>query len=128
MRYLQKLPILLALAAAFITGVIGLIRSFSQKQVLVQMVLSMILFFVIGLLARSTLLNVIAYIDEKRKKREQEELLKQQEAKRQSKQSENDADILGRNIDFTAGNMDDDAFEPLPVSEFIRKELKQEER
>jgi flagellar biosynthesis/type III secretory pathway M-ring protein FliF/YscJ len=119
MRYLQKLPLMFALAAAFLIGIIGSIRQNSQKTVLAQMVMVMVLFFFIGLFARATLLNIKEQ-HEKREK-EQEEIEKQQELE-QNKETES----LGKNIDFAAGDMDDDVFEPLPVSEFIQKQLKRE--
>jgi len=121
MRYLQRLPLLLALAAAFITGLIGFARHNAQKDILVQMVLVMVLFFALGLYIRFTLTNIYNHIEQKKKEKEQEELRKQQELEKQEKEKEKG---LGRNVDFTAGNTDDDTFDPLPVSEFIKNELK----
>jgi uncharacterized membrane protein YuzA (DUF378 family) len=121
MRYLQKLPLLLALAAALITGLVGFARHNAQKDILIHMVLVMVLFFVLGLYSRFTLTNINNQIEKKKKEKEQEELKKQQELEQQAKEKEMG---LGRNIDFTAGETDEDAFDPLPVSEFIQKELK----
>ncbi len=121
MQYLHKLPLLIALAAAFLMGLLGFARRSPQKEILVQMVLAMVLFFVIGLFVRSTLTNIKEQIEQKKKERELEELKKQQEMEKQEKEMEIG---LGRNIDFTAGKEDEDAFNPLPVSEFIKKELK----
>lgn len=122
MRYLQKLPLLLALAAAFFTGLMGFMRQGSQKEILNQMVLLMILFFALGLFVRATLLNAKEQVELKVKEREREELRKQQEL--ELEKSEKEAATVGKNIDFTAGKVGEDAFEPLPVSEFIKKELK----
>lgn len=122
MRYLQKLPLLLALAAAFLSGLTGFVRQISQKEILLQMVLMMTLFFIIGLFARATLTNIKEQVDcKKKKEKEQEELKKQQELENQLQEKEKG---LGRTIDFKAGKVDEDAFNPLPVSEFIKKELK----
>jgi len=113
--------LLLALAAAFLSGLMGFIRRSPQKEVLLQMVLVMVLFFVIGLFARATLLNIQDQVERKKKEREQEELKKKQELEKQSMEKEMG---LGKTIDFTAGKANEDAFDPLPVSEFIKKELK----
>lgn len=121
MQYLQKLPLLLALAAAFLSGLVGFVRHNPQKEILFMMVLAMVLFFAIGLFARSTLTNIKNQNERKKKEKEQEELKKQQELEKQSKEKEMG---LGRKIDITAGKADEDAFNPLPVSEFIKKELK----
>ena len=121
MRYLQKLPLLLALAAAFLTGLIGFVSQASQKVILTRMVLMMVVFFVIGLFTRSTLLNIKDQVEQKKNEREAEERKQKQELEKKQKEQEMG---LGNNIDLSAGAEDEDAFEPLPVSEFIKKELK----
>lgn len=120
MQYLQRLPLLLALAATIITGLVGFARQNAHKDILLHMVLVMVVFFALGLYARHTLTNVKNQIEKKQKEREQEELRKQQELEKQEMEK---AMGLGKNIDLTASNTDDD-FDPLPVSEFIKKELK----
>lgn len=117
MQYLQKLPLLLALAAAFLSGLLGFIRQSSQKNILIQMTIVMIVFFVIGLFARAILTNIQQQVEQKK----QEELRKQKELEQEALEQEMG---LGKNIDLKAGELDDEAFDPLPVSEFIRKELK----
>ncbi|MBP7175707.1 MAG: hypothetical protein KBA53_05740 [Thermoclostridium sp.] len=118
---MQKLPLLLALAAAFLSGLIGFIRNASQKVILTRMVLMMVLFFVIGLFARSTLMNIKDQVAQRKKQEEEEEQKKKQELAKKAKEQEMG---LGKNIDFSAGKEDEDDFDPLPVSEFIKKELK----
>lgn len=119
MQYLQKLPLLLALTASFLSGLMGLIRGSEQKQILIQMVLVMTVFFVIGLFARSVLTNILDQIERKKQEEEQEELKRQMELEKEAEEKG-----LGNNIDIQAGDQDEDLFNPLPVSEFIRKELK----
>jgi len=114
MRYLQMLPLLMALAAALISGILGFFKSTPQKEVIMQMALIMVIFYVTGLFVRSTLIHTIEQIEKKKKEREEEEK-KQQEAENEKQK------IVGANIDITA---DDNSFDPLPVSEFIKRELK----
>ena len=79
----------------------------------------MVFFYIIGLFVRNTILNILEQLEQKRK----EEELKEKE--RIAEQQRENEESLGQNIDFTAGG-GEDSFEPLPVSEFIRKELKRE--
>jgi phosphotransferase system glucose/maltose/N-acetylglucosamine-specific IIC component len=111
------LPLLMALAAALISGILGFFKSAPQKEVIVQMTLIMVIFYVIGLFVRSTLICTIEQIEKKKKEREEEEEKKKQQEKAKNEEQK----MLGVNIDMTA---DDNSFDPLPVSEFIKKELK----
>ncbi|NLM26730.1 MAG: hypothetical protein GX211_00945 [Clostridiaceae bacterium] len=119
MRYIQMLPLLMALAAALISGILGFIKSTPQKEVIMQMAWVMVVFYVIGLFARSTLICTMEQIEKKRKEREEEE----EERKKQEKEEKEREEMVGTNVDLTAG---DDSFNPLPFTEFIRKELKNE--
>lgn len=121
MRYLQKLPLLLALAAAFLSGLLGFIRQIPQKNILTQMTIVMILFFVIGLFARAILTNIQQQVEQKKQEEQLEELKKQKELEKEKLEQEMG---LGRHIDLKAGERDEEDFDPLPVSEFIKKELK----
>jgi len=89
MRYLQKLPLLLALAAAFLTGLIGFVSQASQKVILTRMVLMMVVFFVIGLFTRSTLLNIKDQVEQKKNEREAEERKQKQELEKKTKRARN---------------------------------------
>lgn len=117
MRYIQMLPLLMALAAALISGILGFFKSMRQKEVMMQMALIMVIFYIIGLFVRTTLVCTIEQIEKKRKEREEEE----ERRKKKEKEEKEKQELLGTNIDLIA---DDDSFDPLPVSEFIRKELK----
>lgn len=122
MRYLQKLPLMLALAAALLMGFIGFLCSMSQDEILVRMALGMVIFYVVGFFIRTTLLDIHKQVEDKRKEKEMEE--KEQKLEQEKKENENKKKTAGRNINLTAGEEKEDLFEPLPVSEFIKKELK----
>ena len=51
MRYLQMLPLLMALAAALISGILGFFKSMHQKEVIMQMTLIMVIFMLQGYLS-----------------------------------------------------------------------------
>lgn len=122
MRYLQMLPLLMALAAALISGILGFFKSMHQKEVIMQMTLIMVIFYVTGLFVRSTLICAVEQIEKKIKQREEEE--EEEKRKEQEKAEDENQRILGANIDMTA---DDNSFDPLPVSEFIKNELKNDD-
>ncbi|HZK27196.1 MAG TPA: hypothetical protein VFD00_06630 [Thermoclostridium sp.] len=126
MHYLRKLPLLFALIAAILIGVLGLSSSMSNKKILTIMTISMVFFFITGLYVRSTVLSIIYEVNEKKK--ENNELENQDE-------QGNPADMVNQeeseNQDGQKNNQEDtsriyeDDFEPLRVSEFIRNELRQ---
>ncbi len=126
MRYLQILPLLMALAAAILSGFLGFIRSIPQKEIMMQMVLVMIVFYILGLFTRSSFMGVLKQLDEKIKERELEEQKKQAEKEQEEEKERQSPYDLGKNIDLTADDMTEDSFDPIPVSEFIKNELNKE--
>lgn len=121
MRYLQKLPLLLALAVALLMGFIGFLCSMSQDEILIRMALGMVIFYTVGFFIRNTLLDICKQVEEKRKEKEMEE-----EKQRLEQENEKKLNDAGHNIDLMVGEDADDSFEPMSVSEFIKKELKQD--
>lgn len=109
MYYLKRLPLLFALIAAIISGVAGLAYSMSNNRILTQMIISMIVFFAVGIFARYNLSKIINQVEENREKNEKNE--KNEEIKVENKPSRETDD---KNI------VD---FEPLKVSKIIRTEL-----
>jgi len=117
MRYIQTLPLLMALASALLSGILGFIKSTPRKEIIMQMAMVMVVFYIIGLFARSSLICAVEQIEKKRKEREEEE----ERRKKQEKEEKEIEEMFGANIDLTAG---DDSFNPLPVAEFIKHELR----
>lgn len=123
MRYLNRLPLLLALAGSIVSGLLSIIRLRAQKEILVQMALVMVIFYVAGLFLRSTVQSIKSQVDEKKLKQEEENRTKKSREEKENTDEGKTEKSLGGNIDFTVDESDD-AFDPLPVSEYIKNELK----
>ena len=124
MQYLQRLPLLLALAGSLVSGILNLLCYRSNNEVLLHMVIAMAAFYIIGLFIRSTVLTIKTEVDEKREKQEAEEKVQKEKEQAEERSVEKEEEFLGKNIDLTVNYSSDDSFDPLPVSEFIRKQLK----
>jgi hypothetical protein len=114
MYYLRKLPLLFALTAAILLGVLGLSCSMSNKRILTIMIISMVIFFAVGIYVRASIFSIIEQVNEKKKKNSEEEEQKVQVG--QERQSET---IKGKD------QHTEDDFEPLRVTDYIKNELKQ---
>lgn len=106
MYYLKRLPLLFALIAAIISGVAGLAYSMSNNRILTQMIISMIVFFAVGIFARYNLSKIINQVEENREKNEKNEEIKVENKPSRETDDKNIVD-----------------FEPLKVSKIIRTEL-----
>lgn len=124
MQYLQRLPLLLALAGSLVSGLLSLLCLRTHNEVLFQMVLSMIIFYIVGFFIRSMVINVKTQVDAKRLKLEADERAQKEKEEIEEKKKEKTDLFLGKHIDFKVNDLSEDSFEPLPVSEFIKKELK----
>ena len=123
MQYLQRLPLLLALAGSLASGILNLLCYRPHNEVLLHMVLTMVIFFIIGLFIRSTVLALKKQVDEKRQKQEAEERAQREKKQAEAKMMEEAEGHLGNNIDFTVDSSREESFDPLPVREFIKKQL-----
>lgn len=124
MEYLHKLPFLFGAAAAIIVGVICNLISASQQDTYFRMAVSMVIFFVIGLYTRNTIIKIFDEIKEK--KLEEESRLKAEHeaaiiAEEERVKLEAEQKLNGRQIDI---KVDDDGedFSPLTVSEYIKSQ------
>ena len=124
MQYLQRLPLILALAGSLVSGLLSLSRLRTRNEVLLQMVLTMVVFYIVGFFIRSTVLSIKTQVDEKWVKEEAAEKAQKEEEEAEERKRVKTEEFLGKSIDYTANDFDDGSFDPLPVSEFLIKELK----
>lgn len=125
MQYIKRLPLILALAGSLITGILNLLCHKQQNEVLFQMLIALVIFYIIGFFIRSTVLTVKEQVDEKQRIREAEEREQREKEEAEARRREKAEEFLGKNIDLTVNDSSDDSFDPLPVSEFIKKQLKE---
>lgn len=118
MHYIRRLPLLLALLAAILSGIAGHIRSMTTDKILLLMIVTMVVFYCIGFFVRYNLMKIYDQIKEKREKESINE------------EPEDEKTSIEKSIERKEEEMENiiDAFEPLKVSKFIREELKQSDK
>lgn len=126
MDYVRKIPLLLGTGAGLITGLIGLSAGVPNKQNMLNMCVGMVVFYIVGILIRSTIRDISEYVMElARKKEEEEQKLKKEVSSREAGEKKEEQAAPG--IDLKVGNesgQEDEDFEDLRIAEFIKNELK----
>lgn len=110
MYYINRLPLLFALFAAILTGIVGLSRSTSNDRILVQMMITMVIFYTVGFFVRYNIMKIYSQVKEKKETEALEAL------------SKNENDRPGSPNEQKENN--DDDFEPLKAAKFVKRELK----
>ncbi len=122
MEKIHRLPSLLGVSAGIVIGFIGFLRGQAGRDLVMNMALSIVIFYIFGNFVKKTL-QVIAQevlvkkelerIENKKKEREKSEEEKRVEASK------------GQNLDLKAGDEinHSDTFLQEPVTSFIRQEL-----
>jgi len=123
MDYIQRIPFILGLLMAIITGIVSYGYGVEQQEIYLKMAISMIVFFAIGILIRNTIQKIADEIKEKETKEKDDE----------DNEKEGLSDVKpGENKDIAANSMAShavshtvmDDFQPLNISKAIRNELK----
>lgn len=73
MDYIRKLPLLLGLAGAIITGLVGHKPHAANNDTMAKMMVVMVIFYIIGLLIRRTILDTFDTHKQKEQERQEEE-------------------------------------------------------
>ncbi len=132
MDYIRKLPILMALSVAIITGLVGYTHRVHNDENMINMLVAMVAFYIVGLLIRGTVLDIIETNRRKEKERLEEEKRiakekEKEEKKLKQKQSKDKGSSSSLDIvadeDLNPG-MTEEEFNALPVADYITNELK----
>jgi len=132
MDYIRKLPLLMALASGIITGLAGYANQIRNKENMTNMFIAMVIFYIVGLLIRGTIIDII----ETNRKKEEERILEEKRLAREKEREEKE-----RKMKKTAGNtsgsildiaadedinlgFNDEEFEDLPIADYIKNEIK----
>lgn len=124
METIMKIPFLLAMVSALITGFISISGNASTNQICIRMIIALVIFYLLGLFVSSTLTGIIEEQNKRKQEAEeqvQEQLRKEQQEAERIKQEEH----LGGNLDLIADNKLDDGFSPLDLSQAIKTKIKQ---
>jgi divalent metal cation (Fe/Co/Zn/Cd) transporter len=114
MEYIHRLPFILGASMSVIVGLFGYENGVAQKEAVIRMAISMLIFFVIGMFLRNIIENTMGEIDNKRK---EEENLKRES--NEKKHRDEDTNQEQSKIDYRTSDYGED-FEPLTVSEIIK--------
>lgn len=129
MNYIRKLPLLMALAAAIITGLMGYINQVRNNENMTNMLIVMVIFYMVGLLIRGTVLEAIETNRKKEEERIQEEKrIAEEKEKEEKKQKQNKEKGSGSTLDMAADEeinlgISEEEFGALPIADYITKEL-----
>jgi divalent metal cation (Fe/Co/Zn/Cd) transporter len=119
MEYIQRLPFILATLAAVVTGLICYEYAMAPKDAYIKMIISMVIFFLVGIYARNTINKILDEVKSKKEKEEAEILEKQKKEREEKKALEDRNEKAGvHTVDYKVGDYDE--FEPLKVSEYIK--------
>ena len=118
MERIYKLPFISGCMAAVVAGIASYATGAQSKIIYLRMAVLMVVFFIVGLYVRDSVLSIGKEVQEKKERQQQEaeEMQKQDSIKNQS------SDKPEPMLDLTASDEDGD-FEPLTVSQVIKKKL-----
>jgi len=127
MDYIRKLPLLIALSSGIITGLVGYANHVRDKENMANMFIVMVIFYIVGLMIRGTLIDIIETNRRKEEEKIREEKRLAREKEREEKEKEKES-ISGSTLDIAADEdlnpiINDEEFEALPIADYIRNEL-----
>ncbi len=128
MEYVQRLPFILATFMAIIIGLISNIYGSGNNETYIRMAICMIIFFIIGMYLKNTIVGIYQDIEAKKEKEEQEkqaELERLENEKNNMNASNAQTEEKG-GIDYKIGDKAEvpplgEDFTPLTVSEVINR-------
>ena len=135
MEYIQRLPLILGCVAAIVAGTISYALGNSNQIIYLRMAVVMLVFFIIGIYIKRTILRLKNEID-KKKEEEKRKQMEIAEAERIAKKAAERQKNNTHKIDLTAGDSDDlgdssrisnDDFEPLTASKAIKSQIKSDQ-
>ena len=115
MRYIHRLPFILSSSMAIIVGLISYRQSVTNQEIYTRMSISMIAFFIIGLVIKNLFEKIIEELENK-KEQEAEELNNMDVEIPQEGNKET------HKIDYKVDDYGED-FQPLKISEILSKKI-----
>lgn len=124
MEYIQRLPFILGAAMAIVVGMLSYSSTADMKQVYLKMAICMIVFYILGVFIKNTVLKINSDIEAKKKKLKLEELEKERlEEEAREEQARQEAAVKqGSKSPKIDIKVDDDEFVPLNI-ELISEKL-----
>lgn len=122
METIMKIPVLLAILSALVTGVISISNNTSTNETCFRMIVAMVSFYFIGLIVSSNITNIAE--EQNKQKLEAEKLQKEQEKLVMAEKLKQE-EYLGAKLDLVADSKLDDGFSPLDLSQAIRTKVRE---
>ncbi len=125
METIMKIPFLIALIASIITGAVSIVNNAETNKTCTSMIISMIVFYIIGLIISKTLSGILN--EQNEKKLEAERKIKEEEMLEKAKiaASKINAEHLGNTLDLLAEDEIDDGFTPFDLSQAVKTKMKE---
>lgn len=114
MDKIVKIPLILALLSAIITGFFCSINKYDTNQTCMRMIIAMLVFYILGIIIKSTITGIYEEVEKTRIENEKKEI--EEKAKSVKQVNEN----VGTKLDLLAG---DDDFQALELSKAIKTTL-----
>ena len=116
----MKIPFLLAILAAILTGLYSITNKMDTNQTCIRMIIAMVSFYLIGMFVSSTLTNIV---EEQNIRKLEAEIQMRQKLDKEKAEKLKQEEHLGANLDLVADNKLDDGFSPLDLSQAIRTKV-----
>ena len=87
MDYIRKIPLLLGTGAGLVIGLIGLSAGVPNKDNMLNMCVGMVVFYIVGILARSTIRAVSEHITAIIRKKEEEEKREKEKSRMEAEEN-----------------------------------------
>lgn len=117
MEFIHRLPFILGAVMAVIVGIVSFSINTETRDIYIRMSISMVVFFVIGLYAKSIIERIYSELEEKKKEQELREIEEQHRIEQERLKAEEEA--KKHKVDIAVGEDYGEDFSPLTVNEYI---------
>ena len=116
----MKIPFLLAILAAILTGLYSITNKMDTNQTCIRMIIALVSFYLVGKFVSSTLTNIV---EEQNIQKLEAEIQMREKLDKEKAEKLKQEEHLGSNLDLFADNKLDDGFSPLDLSQAIRTKV-----
>ncbi len=132
MERFRRLPFVSGCMAAVLAGIISYIAGADSQTIYIRMAVMMLVFFVLGVYVRNTVYsikrqNAIREMEKELEEEQRQKKLKEEKIAEAMAAKKNAANMAraAQTIDMTAGDTDQEGFEPLGIAQAIRTKTKE---
>lgn len=130
METIMKIPFLLAMMAALVTGFISVMKNAGTNQTCLRMIIALVSFYIIGTILSSTLSRIVEEQSRQKQEAEKQQKLEEEKLELLKREQENTEKVkqeghkhIGTKLDLVADGDTDDGFSPLDLSQAIKTKM-----